>query len=219
MVDIVLSIPKTIWVNFWYLPLKQAIKLPIWVKYGSKISVHGGGRILIRGTVELAMIRIGFHKVPICNYKDKTMITIDKKGQLIFLGTAHLGNGSKLQITTGAALILGDNFAISASSAINCYENIVFGDDIQFSWNCLVMSSDTHSVFDENGTRMNEDRKISFGNKVWIGCNVTILKGTTVPSNCVIGANSVVTGHLFKGNTLIVGNPAKSIKKIGGWRL
>lgn len=46
-----------------------------------------------------------------------------------------------------------------------------------------------------------------------------ILKGAHVPNNCVIGARSVVAGSKFDDHTIIVGNPAKSVKKIGGFKI
>lgn len=43
LVNIVLSIPKTIFFNFCYLPFKQALKLPIWIAYDVKVSAAAGG--------------------------------------------------------------------------------------------------------------------------------------------------------------------------------
>ena len=163
------------------------------------------------------MIRIGFHNVPICDPNDKTILDI--KGKLVFQGTAHIGNGTKIHVAKDAELVLGDNFAVSASSQINCYRKIVFGKDIQFSWDCLTMDSDTHNIYNEQGVKINESREIVFGNKIWIGCRTTILKGSVIPSNCVIGACSLVSGKNYENNSIIVGNPAKSIKKIKKWEL
>ena len=200
------------------MPFKQAVKLPIWFTYNSKISIKG--KIILQSTqIHFAMIRIGFHKVPICNPNDKTILNITNNGVMIFNGTAHIGNGSKIHIFKNAQLTVGDNFAISASSQINCYNKIVFGRDIQFSWDCLTMDSDTHSIFDENGNLMNKSREIVVGDKVWIGCRATILKGAIIPSNTVIGACSLVSGRNYESNSIIVGNPAKLIKKISKWEL
>lgn len=214
----VISIPKSLWVNLRYLPLNQALKFPICISYKTIFLCKGKIRISSKH-VSFAMIRIGFHEVPICNKNDETKIQIEKGGSVEFEGSAHIGNGSKMYIAENAKLLLGDNFAISASSAINCYKEIQFGKNIQFSWNCLVMDSDTHFIYDNNGNRINEDKSILFGDKIWIGCNTTILKGTIIPSNCVIGAKSVVVGKNFRNNTIIAGIPAKCIKEIGGWKL
>lgn len=164
------------------------------------------------------MIRIGFHKVPVCNDNDKTSLTIHNGGRLIFEGTAHIGHGTKINVNSGE-LLLGDNFAVSASSQINCYTSIRFGKNIQFSWDCLVMDSDTHCIFDEKDRIVNESREIVFGNKIWVGCRSTILKGSCIPDNCVIGACSLVSGKKFNANSIIVGNPAKSLKSINKWEL
>jgi len=216
--EIVYSIPKTIYFNFRHLPFRQAIKLPIWLIYNSSVKI-GGGKIIISGEIKTAMIRIGFHKVPIGEPHEKTVLNIARDGKLVFLGSAHIGHGSKIHVANGAELVLGDNFAISASSQLNCYKRILFGRDIQFSWDCLVMDSDTHKIIGEDGNIINEARDIVFGDKVWIGCRSTILKGCIIPSHCVIGACSLVAGNKFEENTIIAGAPAKSIKKISDWIL
>lgn len=81
------------------------------------------------------------------------------------------------------------------------------------------MDSDTHNIYGENGDIINEPREIIFGDKIWIGCRATILKGSVIPNNCVIGACSLVSGKHFKQNSIIAGNPAKSIKTISKWKL
>ena len=55
--------------------------------------------------------------------------------------------------------------------------------------------------------------------KVWIGNGCMIQKGAHVPNNCVIGARSVVAGSNFDDHTIIVGNTARSVKKIGGYKI
>lgn len=49
------------------------------------------------------------------------------------------------------------------------------------------------------------------GDRVWIGANVTILKGVTIGNDVVIGAGSVVTKNIPE-KAIAVGNPAKVIK-------
>lgn len=217
IVKVLCSIPKTLFINFRHLPLYQACKLPIVVTYNTKTRISG--KILLGGAAKIGMIRVGFHQSSACNTNDQTLIIVGKNSILRFNGTAHMGNGTKLHVYDNASLILGDNFAISASSVIKTYKSIEFGRDIQFSWNCLVMDSDTHIICNKDGQRINDDKPIVFGDRIWIGCNSTILKGSIVPSCCVIGANSVVSGHEYQNNTIIAGNPAKCIKEIGSWKI
>ena len=50
------------------------------------------------------------------------------------------------------------------------------------------------------------------GNDVWIGKNAVILPGVHIGDGAIIGANSVV-GSEVEPYTIVVGNPAKSIRK------
>lgn len=51
---------------------------------------------------------------------------------------------------------------------------------------------------------------VTIGNNVFIGTKSTILMGTTIGDNCIVGANSAVKGQ-FPDNCVIAGNPAKVI--------
>lgn len=215
--SILLSIPKTIYFNLRHLPFKQAVKFPIWIHFRTQVRIKG--RIELPKAVKPAMIRIGFHTCLECNYNDETKLIVDKRGAIVFDGSAHIGRGSKIIVTENAKIHLGDNFAISASSTIASYKKITFGKDIQFSWDCLVMDSDTHTIYGDNGCINNCPAEIKFGDKIWICNGCMILKGTSIPSNCVIGAHSVVSGQRFEENSIIAGSPAKTIKKIKGWSL
>lgn len=56
-------------------------------------------------------------------------------------------------------------------------------------------------------------RPITIGKNVWIGGNCTILPGITIGDNAIIGAGSVVTKDV-PNDVIVVGNPAKIIRKI-----
>lgn len=55
------------------------------------------------------------------------------------------------------------------------------------------------------------DMDVIIEDGVWIGCNVTILKGVTVGKGAVVAAGSVVTKSI-KPYNIVGGNPAKAIK-------
>jgi virginiamycin A acetyltransferase len=50
------------------------------------------------------------------------------------------------------------------------------------------------------------------GNDVWIGQNAVILPGVHIGDGAIIGANSIV-GSDVDPYTIVVGNPAKPLKK------
>jgi acetyltransferase-like isoleucine patch superfamily enzyme len=51
---------------------------------------------------------------------------------------------------------------------------------------------------------------IRVGNNTYFGINCTILPGTTIGSNCAIGAGSVVRGNVPDGS-VVMGNPARVV--------
>jgi virginiamycin A acetyltransferase len=50
------------------------------------------------------------------------------------------------------------------------------------------------------------------GNDVWIGQNAVILPGVQIGDGAIIGASSVVGGHV-EPYTIVVGNPARVLRK------
>ena len=44
---------------------------------------------------------------------------------------------------------------------------------------------------------------MTIGDNSWIGCNVVILRGTSIGKNCIVGAGSVLKGT-YPDNSVIV---------------
>jgi len=57
-------------------------------------------------------------------------------------------------------------------------------------------------------------RPISIGNFVYLGSEVRLAPGATVPSYCVVGLGSVVIDAIRGSGLLIAGNPARRIKTL-----
>lgn len=56
-------------------------------------------------------------------------------------------------------------------------------------------------------------KPITVEDNVWIGGSVTILGGVTIGKNAIVGAGAVVTKDV-EPNTIVVGNPARVLRKI-----
>ena len=204
---------KTIYFNFKYLPFQQAIQIPI------KVSKHvyllrTDGQVKIDSAIQTAMILIGYGDVGIFDKKVSRSIW-SVTGTVIFRGSARIGHGSRLSV--GGELILGNNFHITAETAIVASNRVEFGDDCLLSWDTLIMDTDFHEVRDMSGNILNPSTPIVIGDKVWIGCRCLVLKGSIIPNNSVIGANSVVSKHLEKENAVYAGQPARILKEEITW--
>lgn len=162
-------------------------------------------------------MRLGFDNVGVFDNKKSRSIWEVRNGTVEFKGGARFGNGFKISVNDNGRLVFGDGFMLTAESTIICYKEIVFGNDCMLSWEILVMDTDFHDITSLSGTVLNSPRRISIGDKVWIGCHTLILKGSEVRSGSVIGAGSVVTGILDHGNSVYAGSPPKLLKADIRW--
>lgn len=118
------------------------------------------------------------------------------------------------------SIYIGDNTTIGPQTQLAACEGstISIGEDCMFSSSVHLRTTDSHSIVNAEGIRVNPAKDIKIGNHVWIGQDVMILKGTEIPDNCIIGAKSIVTSTPKISNTIYCGNPARAIKENVNWQ-
>ncbi len=163
-------------------------------------------------------------------------VIFNKKGARISIGSGVtvkssflsnlVGLYSRTIIVTrakGAEIVIGDNVGISGAT-IYARKGIYIGDNTCIGGNCKILDNDFHPIEAESRNRLLADSKggdsdlvpskeIRIGRDCFIGCNTLILKGTELGDGCVVGAGAVVAGK-FESGSVIVGNPAKVIRKL-----
>ena len=121
-------------------------------------------------------------------------------------------NNSRIQI--------GDHTRLCGSIQLSAIEGteIRIGNDCLFSSNIDIRNGDSHSLV-RNGTRerINPSKPVVIGDHVWVGKGVTILKGTIIPDNCVVGATSLLCKPYETANCVLAGTPAKEVKYDVNW--
>ena len=119
--------------------------------------------------------------------------------------------------TNDAKIKIGDNVGISGAT-IYARKSIEIGDNTLIGGNVKILDNDFHPI--EIEARNNDikekilSKPIKIGKNCFIGCNSIILKGTELGDGCVVGAGAVVCGK-FEPNSVIAGNPARVVKKLG----
>lgn len=125
----------------------------------------------------------------------------------------------------GGEIRIGSRTFIGRSNLV-CYRKITIGDDVIMSWGITVVDHDSHNIdWKKRGNDVQEwahGRKawedvahapVTIADKVWIGFNVSVLKGVTIKEGAVIGACSVVTRDI-PAYSLAVGNPARVVRTL-----
>ncbi|MGX7630963.1 acyltransferase [Bacillus thuringiensis] len=212
-----LAIPKTIYFNFYYFSFKEAIKFPVLVSHRVYL-MEMKGKVILRGPLKKGMIKIGFGEVGIFDqHRSRSIWQVS--GTVMFIGDALIGHGSKISVSKHGELEFGANFVITAESQIWCKKKIIFGDNVLISWENLIMDTDAHIIKNNKGEIINEESPIIIGDKVWMGCRCTILKGTLIGSGTIIAAGSLITGN-YKGEERVIlgGRPTRVLKENVFWQ-
>ena len=124
-------------------------------------------------------------------------------------------------------LIEGDNhyLKIGANSTFTQYVHlclqeyntkIILGNDCMLSNHIIIRTSDSHSIYNSVGCRINQAADVIMGNHVWICPNATIMKGVTIGDNVIIASNALVTSNVAS-NVMVGGIPAKIMKRDCLW--
>ena len=146
------------------------------------------------------------------NYSS-SLLEMAENSKLIVNNTFDIYSGASISITKNATLVLGSGFA-NRNLNLACFERIEIGENVFISENVTIRDSDDHSIFP--GKRKST-MPIRIGNYVWVGLNVTILKGVTIGNGAVIAAGSLVNKDVPE-NVLVAGVPAKIIKEDIQWK-
>ncbi|WP_336175723.1 acyltransferase [Fusobacterium polymorphum] len=140
--------------------------------------------------------------------KKNAEIKIEEIFSVYYDGNIFISEGAKLEIKSGF---------MNSGSQIICKKSIKIGSNVAISRNVRIWDTDAHEIIDSEGKISEVSKEVKIGNNVLIGNGTIILKGVNIGNDVVIGAGSVVTKDI-PSNSLAVGNPAKVVKKIEGWK-
>ena len=179
-----------LWLYERYSTIIAKFKFKLWgIVYGEGIRTIG--RIIVFRTPK-SEIRIG-------NY-----CVFNSSSKLNFRGINHpciLQTGTK-----HARITIGDHVEMSGCSIV-CNDSVIIGNNVLFGANCQIGDRDGHQ-----DRYASKPAPIIIEDSVWLGMNVTVLKGVTIGKNTIIGANSLVTKDI-PANCIAVGSPCKVIKQ------
>jgi len=114
--------------------------------------------------------------------------------------------GVCLNIWDNGTLILGNLFSVTPHLRMTVSNCIEIGDDNMWSFYNLVMDTDAHPIYNDDGELTNHPQKITIGNKCWIGAYCKILKGASIPDGSILGAGSIVSKPLSQPGSIYVGH-------------
>ncbi len=147
----------------------------------------------------------------------EVMLNIEK-------GKIQIGHHSKIGATRfwvrfGGSIRVGNYTNINSGSEIRCDEAVSIGDYNQISYNVNIWDTNTHTIHSkEERRRITEEhypyygyenskpktKPVSIGNDCWIGEKASILKGTTIADEVIVGYNCLLSNVDIPSKTSVV---------------
>lgn len=160
----------------------------------------------------------------IIEFSEKSFLDVDifikGNNNRIFIGKNCSLKKCRLWIEDNEnSIIINNNSSIEYNTELATVEgkNIVLGEDCMLSSNIVIRTTDSHSITDLNGKRINFGGNVEIRDHVWIGNNVTINKNVIIGNNNIISSNSLVTKSFVQSNCIIGGVPSQIIKERVNW--
>lgn len=194
-----ISILKTIILNLHYFGLGGVLKPRIIASRNCMLKQVKG-----KVTIDESRVWLGFESIGFNDPRNDRLIW-DIRGRLVFKGSASFYPGCKIVCMQNGSIEFGKRFSCNTNTKIVCNKRIKFGNDCLISWDCTFLDTDFHKILMGN-VQTNADRPIIIGDHVWICSESLILKGSTIPSNSVIGARSLVSRELIEENAVYYNN-------------
>lgn len=199
----------------------------------------------LRGNIKTDILKGGYflpssHTVINISKKAKVVLNARFRFGTKYIKGSHLE--SRLQIEDGATVEINSNFGVMYGADIEVFKGATFkvagaefdtkgGPNINFTLICgkcieigyHVMMGRNVTIRDNNGGHYlsmqgyKESQPVKIGNHVWLCESCTIMPGTKIGDGSIIGAGSVVYGHI-PPYSLVSGNPAKVIQTNTYWK-
>lgn len=172
-------------------------------RLNTRVLVDGAGnKVAIHASVRLRNLSIEIRGA-------NNLLTIGE-GCVVQRGSIELfGDGNEIRIGP-------DGQIVDASIVAHWGTRIEIGSNCLFSSEVDVRTTDSHSILDESGARINKDMDVKLGDRVWLGRRASVVKGAEIGDDAVIGTMAVVAG-VIPSNCVAGGIPAKVIRQGTTW--
>jgi acetyltransferase-like isoleucine patch superfamily enzyme len=208
---------KTIYFNFKYLPLKQGIKLPVFLYKVRLLKCKGKVKIESKN-IKPGLIKLGVNTVSL--YPKGGNVWENHGGNVIFKGKCEIGNNSSISIGKTGNIDFGDNFKCTAALKLTSYCSVTFKENVRLAWEVIIMDTSFHKLKDKDGKLKGRPyAPVVIGRNNWLPTRAMVLKGTKTPDYTIFGAGSILNKDYSSNptHTVMAGSPLK-VRVENVWR-
>lgn len=152
-----------------------------------------------------------------CSFKNFRLV-VRGHGNNITIKRGAWFLGGAISVTSNCTLTIGERSSFGQHLEIIVdNSSLLIGDDCMVAAGLNIRTSDTHGIYDlTSGQAINKPKDIEIGDYVWIGRDVTVLKGSKIAPCNIIATQSIFTKE-SEAFECWGGSPAKKLRENVMW--
>ena len=142
------------------------------------------------------------------------VIAVRGEGNRIEIGDGVRFSGRIGLRGEGITVRIGDRTDAKTTRIVAGGADVTIGSDCLIASGARLRSGDLHVIVDRaTGLRLNPPEPVIVGDRVWLAAEAALMKGARVPDGCVVGFRSTVMHGFEEPDCLLVGTPARVVRR------
>lgn len=201
--------------NIWYNVFSHRVKNSILEGNFFIIEKNCIIRISRKGQLILdSLFRFGVKRVEGSSLESRLLIE-DGGVMRIFGGDYIVGYGADIEVFKNATLEIGGGIGANVGLTIICGHSISIGRNSGCGRNVTIRDNNGNHAISIRGYK--DSLPVTIKEHVWLTESCTVMPGAIIDTGAIIGARSVVHGHI-PGSCIVSGDPAKVVEKNIYWK-
>lgn len=153
------------------------------------------------------------------NIGENVRIKATRKAEMSFGNRCLISDYDDIYASEKSKIIVDETTSFNSRVIIRIVNDTSFicGKNCTFSYCVKVRGENGHTIIDLDAKQVKVGKTdVNIADHVWVGMGVSLLGGTVINRDSIVGADSIVSKE-FPPNSLIAGSPAKVIKENVDW--
>lgn len=205
----------TWWKNLWYNLFSKKVKGSILegkffvIDKSCTIQISPKGRLILDSSLHFGTKRVKGSTL------ESRLLIEDGGVMYVYGGDYFVGYGADIEVFKNATLEIGGGVGSNIGLTIVCGNKITIGRNSGCGRNVTIRDNNGGHAISIRGYK--NSIPVTIKEHVWLTESCTVMPGSVIETGAIIGARSVVSGHI-PGSCIVSGDPAKVVEKNVYWK-
>ena len=202
---------KNIWYNCFSKKIKNSIVGGHYliINKNCTVCISSKGQLILDSTLFFGTKRVKGSSL------DSRLLIEDGGRMIIHGGDYFISYGADIEVFKNATLKIGGGIGANIGLTIVCGNKITIGRNTGCGRNVTIRDNNGGHAISIRGYK--DSLPVIIKEHVWLTESCTVMPGSVIETGAIIGARSVVSGHI-PGSCIVSGDPAKVVEKNVYWK-